>query len=257
MRSAAFFCTACGYRLIPGRRFCTNCGRPAGPVPPGVPLTSSGSLPPGTLMGGRWRVGRQLGKGGMGAVYLVTDTRLANRRAALKEMLDQSLTLGDRHEAIERFNREAETLAGLNHPHVPHIYDRFTEGDRIYMVMEYVDGLDLERLLEQFGRPLPERVVARYAYQLCTVLDYLHSQEPPTLHRDLKPSNIIVQASGLIKLIDFGIARLFDPGGPRHPRLRRARTIPRPGRTAHRPLCARCHPASPLNGAQPANGDPV
>lgn len=217
MNSSQFFCTGCGYRLQPGKRFCTQCGKPVrNAIPASSSSTPSGPLPPGTIMGGRWQVGRQLGKGGMGAVYLVQDNRLAGRRAALKEMLDQSLTLGAREEAIERFNREAETLASLNHPHVPHIYDRFTQADRIYMVMEYVDGLDLERLLnqykEQHGKPLPERVAARYAYQLCSVLGYLHSQEPPTLHRDLKPSNIILQGNGQIKLIDFGIAKLFNPG---------------------------------------------
>ena len=159
---------------------------------------------------------KQLGKGAMGAVYLVQDNRLSNRRAALKEMLDRSETITDRQEAITRFNREAETLAGLTHASIPHIYDRFTDEDRVYMVMEFVDGMDLERLLYRFrdshGGALPERVVIRHAYQLAGVLDYLHKQSPPTLHRDLKPSNMILQPSGNLKLIDFGIARIFNPG---------------------------------------------
>lgn len=173
-------------------------------------------LSAGMVMGGRWTVMKQLGKGAMGAVYLVQDSRLSNRRAALKEMLDRSETIGSRHEAIERFNREAETLAALTHASIPHIYDRFTDEDRIYMVMEFVDGLDLEKLLykfrDSFGGALPEQVVARYAHQLAGVLDYLHKQTPPTLHRDLKPSNIILHTSGHLKLIDFGIARIFNPG---------------------------------------------
>ncbi len=216
MRTTQFFCTGCGHRLKGGSRFCTLCGKPVSAT---VPQTSlqGGSLPQGMVMGGRWTVMKQLGKGAMGAVYLVQDGRLANRRAALKEMLDRSETLGDRHQAIERFNREAETLAGLTHAHIPHIYDRFTDEDRVYMVMEFVDGMDLEKLLYQFrdalGGALPERVVVRHAYQLATVLDYLHKQTPPTLHRDLKPSNIILQPSGNLKLIDFGIAKLFNPGG--------------------------------------------
>lgn len=167
-------------------------------------------------MGGRWRVDRQLGRGGMGAVYLVHDIRLNNRRAALKEMLDRSLHLSAREEAIARFHREAETLASFNHPAIPHIYDRFSEDDRIYMVMEFIEGMDLERLLEAhqnaFGRGLAEAAVARYAYQLCSVLDYLHRQNPPTLHRDLKPSNLICHPSGVLKVIDFGIAKVFNPG---------------------------------------------
>lgn len=168
------------------------------------------------VMGGRWTVMKRLGKGAMGAVYLVQDSRLSNRRAALKEMLDRSETLGTRQEAIERFNREAETLASLTHASIPHMYDRFTDEDRIYMVMEFVDGLDLEKLLYKFrdthGGPLPERVIAQMAYELTGVLDYLHKQSPPTLHRDLKPSNIILQPNGHLKLIDFGIARIFNPG---------------------------------------------
>lgn len=216
MSVSQFFCTGCGHRLQPGKRFCTECGKPARVVAPSVPLSGSGSLPPGIALGGRWQVVRQLGKGGMGAVYLVQDTRLNNRRAALKEMLDRSLTIGAREEAIERFNREAETLASLSHANVPHIYDRFTELDRVYMVMEFVDGMDLERLLqryrEHYRSPLPEHVVARHTFQLCSVLEYLHRQNPPTLHRDLKPSNIVFQPNGLVKLIDFGIAKVFNPG---------------------------------------------
>jgi|GEM_PF-1849836 len=216
MRTTQFFCTGCGHRLKAGTRFCTQCGKPVSIMVPPVSM-QGGSLPQGMVMGGRWTVMKQLGKGAMGAVYLVQDNRLANRRAALKEMLDRSETIGDRHQAIERFNREAETLAGLTHAGIPHIYDRFTDEDRVYMVMEFVDGMDLEKLLykfrDAFGTPLPERVVAHHAYQLTGVLDYLHKQVPPTLHRDLKPSNIILQPSGHLKLIDFGIAKLFNPGG--------------------------------------------
>lgn len=215
LRTTQFFCTGCGHRLQASTRFCTRCGKPVTVTVPPASARGAG-LVTGLVMGGRWTVMKQLGKGAMGAVYLVQDSRLANRRAALKEMLDRSETLGDRHEALERFNREAETLAALAHASVPHIYDRFTDEDRVYMVMEFVDGLDLEKLLYKFrdthGGPLPERVVARHAYQLAGVLDYLHKQTPPTLHRDLKPSNIILQPSGNLKLIDFGIARVFNPG---------------------------------------------
>ncbi|HLO04355.1 MAG TPA: serine/threonine-protein kinase, partial [Symbiobacteriaceae bacterium] len=214
MSSSQFFCNGCGTRLKQGVRFCTVCGKevriPAAPVAVNAGLPVSGAL-----LGGRWRIGHQVGKGGMGAVYLVHDTRLSDRRAALKEMLDQSLTLSARREAIDRFNAEAETLARLSHPNIPHVYDRFTEGDRIYMVMEFLEGMDLERLLEKHkaayaGAPLPEKVVVRHLYQICSGLAYIHEQ--PLLHRDLKPSNLILLPSGLVKIIDFGIAKLFNPG---------------------------------------------
>jgi serine/threonine protein kinase len=208
--SSQFFCNSCGNRLKQGARFCTSCGREVR-----IPAVANPALPVGgAILGGRWRIGHQIGKGGMGAVYLVHDTRLSDRRAALKEMLDQSLTLSARWEAIDRFNAEAETLARLSHPNIPHVYDRFTEGDRIYMVMEYLEGMDLERLLDKFqasyGAPLPEPVVVRHLYQIASALAHIHEQ--PLLHRELKPSNLILLPSGLVKVIDFGIAKLFRPG---------------------------------------------
>lgn len=214
MSSSQFFCNGCGNRLKQGLRFCTVCGKEVR-IPPVSAVVNAGLPVSGAILGGRWRVGHQVGKGGMGAVYMVHDTRLSDRRAALKEMLDQSLTLSARREAIDRFNAEAETLARLSHPNIPHVYDRFTEGDRIYMVMEFLEGMDLERLLEKHkaaysGAPLPERVVVRHLYQICGALAYIHEQ--PLLHRDLKPSNLILLPSGLVKIIDFGIAKLFNPG---------------------------------------------
>lgn len=214
MNSSQFFCNGCGSRLKQGLRFCTACGKEVRIPPASAPMQAQQAVA-GVLLGGRWRIGHQIGKGGMGAVYLVHDTRLSDRRAALKEMLDQSLTLSARREAIDRFNAEAETLARLSHPNIPHVYDRFTEADRIYMVMEYLEGMDLERLLEKHkaaysGAPLPERVVVRHLYQICGALAYIHEQ--PLLHRDLKPSNLILLPSGLVKIIDFGIAKLFNPG---------------------------------------------
>ena len=116
--------------------------------------------------------------GGMGAVYLVP-IRLNNRRCPPSRNVRSFLHLSAR-EALLRFHREAETLASFNHPAIPHIYDRFSEDDRIYMVMEiyrrHGSGRRFEAHQNAFGRGLAEAAVARYAYQLCSVLDYLQTK---------------------------------------------------------------------------------
>src|SRR5262249_40482258 len=99
------------------------------------------------------------------------------------------------------------------HPNLPRVYETFSEGGRHYLVMDYIAGQTLEQLQRQRGSgALPESEVLRWAGQLCDVLDYLHSQRPPIIFRDLKPANIMVTDHGEIKLIDFGIARVFAPG---------------------------------------------
>jgi serine/threonine protein kinase len=150
----------------------------------------------------------------MGAVYLVSDQRLAGKQYALKEMSDQAIAdPAERQAALEAFQQEAAMLAALNHANLPQVTDYFTEGGNQYLVMEYVQGQTLEKKLEAARGPLPEPVVRRYAEQLCDVLVYLHGQRPPIIFRDLKPANIMVlPGDKQIKLIDFGIARHFKPG---------------------------------------------
>jgi serine/threonine protein kinase len=169
----------------------------------------TGPLEAGTVLQGRYKITRLLGGGGMGMVYLATDQRLANRPCAIKEMVDHFIDQAQRIEANEYFAREADTLAQLKHQAIPAITDRFELANRHYLVMEYVEGRNLEEELAVRSEPLPEGLVIDIARQLCDVLAYLHGLVPPIIYRDMKPSNVMLNSNGRVVLVDFGIARLF------------------------------------------------
>src|SRR6266851_8279196 len=174
---------------------------------PGEPLIA------GHLLDGRYRVNKIIGLGGMGRVYLANDTRLANRPVAVKEMI-----VGEglqEKKAIEDFAREARVLAPLSHPGIPNLIDYFVETSRHYLVMEYIDGGDLQSWLDSQGPngKVPESKVLRWGRQILDVLSFLHAQKPPIVYRDLKPANIMIDKNGRAMLIDFGIARFLPPGG--------------------------------------------
>jgi serine/threonine protein kinase len=169
----------------------------------------TGPLDPGVVLQQRYRIERLLGGGGMGMVYLAHDQRLSNRPCAIKEMVDHFIDPQQRLEANEYFAREADTLAQLKHSAIPAITDRFDHQNRHYLVMEYVEGRNLEEEIAQRGGPLPEGLVIDIARQLCDVLAYLHGLQPPIIYRDLKPSNVMLTGNGRVVLVDFGIARLF------------------------------------------------
>ena len=103
-------------------------------------------------------------------------------------------------------------LASLVHPNLPRVTDYFDSLGKHYLVMDFIDGDTLQRLQQRINEPLPQPQVIAWALQLCDILIYLHSQTPPVIFRDLKPSNIMIESAGQIRLIDFGIARLFKPG---------------------------------------------
>ena len=174
----------------------------------------TGRLPPQSLLRQHYVIVGQAGKGGMGAVYQAIDTSNPNRRrVAIKEMSQGHLSGEELREATEQFRREFTMLSRLSHPNLPRIYDAFTERGRSYLVMDFIDGKTLLKLLKESGyRPLPVLHVLDYASQLCDVLAYLHQQQPPIIFRDLKPSNVMVTPNGHIYLIDFGIARFFKEG---------------------------------------------
>jgi serine/threonine protein kinase len=168
-------------------------------------------IAPNSIVGGRYRVVKSLGGGGMKLVYLAEDLRLAARRCALAEMVDSFTSPDMQTQAVSAFQREADMLAQLNNEHIPRIFDRFSEANHHYLVMEYIDGPTLEDELRKNGGKLkPERVID-IALQILDTLDYLHNLEPPVIYRDLKPSNVMITSQGLAKLIDFGIARHFQP----------------------------------------------
>ncbi len=177
------------------------------------------SLKPGATLQNRYSILRVLGVGGMGSVYQARDLRFPNvtKHVAVKEIIniaDPSM----REMVIRIFDREANTLASLDHPAIPKIYDYFTQGDRSFLVMEFIDGKDLEAHLNETPGMLAEELVVEWAIQLCDVLTYLHNHKDkngviePIIFRDLKPSNIMLDHHNKIRLIDFGIARDYTAG---------------------------------------------
>ena len=173
----------------------------------------SGQLEPGTVLADRYQIERFLAGGGMGVVYVAQDQRLAERQVAIKEIFDRFTNPEERAQAIEYFHREADTLAQLTHPAIPAIFDRFGEGNCHYLVMDFVEGVNLEQEIAGLGGQLPESRVIEIGRELCDVLTYLHSFAPPIIYRDMKPGNVILRPDGRITLIDFGIARIFSPQG--------------------------------------------
>ncbi|HEY0756321.1 MAG TPA: protein kinase [Ktedonobacteraceae bacterium] len=161
---------------------------------------------------------RAIGRGGMAAVYEARDTRNGTS-CAIKEMSLSTVPTNERPQAIQNFLAEARILSRLKHSNLPAFTDFFTEGTRYFLVMEFIDGNTLEELLEANHGPFSERRVLGWARQLCDVLEYLHNQQPPVIFRDLKPGNIMLTRNGRIKLIDFGIARLFRHTGAQDTQL--------------------------------------
>lgn len=175
-------------------------------------IQSSGTLKANTVLMSRYRILGVLGGGGMGTVYQARDTHFpdAKRLVAIKEMQTPDSQL--RASMIKSFRREANILATLSHPAIPKIFDFFDTEDRAYLIQEYINGSDLEMLLSK-TKDLPVDKIMEWAIDLCDVLHYLHSHQPePIIFRDLKPSNIMIDSLGKVRLIDFGIAKVFVSG---------------------------------------------
>ncbi len=149
---------------------------------------------------GKYRLVDLLGRGGMGSVFLAWHT-IMNRAVALKII---SKELGKDPAALERFFTEARAVAALDHPNIVHAYDVANEGDRYYLVMEYVEGRDLQRIVEEKG-PLDFTLAVDYIRQAAEGLAHAHSRG--MIHCDIKPANLLVNQQGVIKILDMGMAR--------------------------------------------------
>jgi len=172
--------------------------------------SSSGAAPTAPyVLQTRWEVVKQLGQGGMGTVYLARDLRLSNRLCVVKRLRVDFFREEDRQQALAFFQREAMVLSSLKHPNIVLIHDYFEEDENYYLVMEYVEGENLQAKLVDSAHPFSEEEVVEWAVKICEVLHYLHRHNPPVIYRDLKPSNIMVDNTGTIKLVDFGIARPY------------------------------------------------
>lgn len=153
----------------------------------------------------RYKIDRKLGQGGFGAVYHAMDLRL-NIACAIKESLDVS-------ESVTRqFEREASILAELRHPNLPRVTDYFNlQGNGLFLVMDFIEGEDLAAKIYKNGSGLTIEQVLPWIKQICAALDYLHNHNPPIIHRDIKPQNIIVTKQNTAVLVDFGLAKAYDP----------------------------------------------
>jgi len=211
--SASLFCDSCGAANRAEAQFCRVCGQPLHAHIHTLSNTLTGLLTLQTMLKGRYTVLKQAGRGGFGAVYKAADTQFGNRLVAIKEMSQNSLDARDLAAATEAFKNEAMLLAGLTHPNLPRIYEQFAENGRSYLVMDFIDGETLEDHIKNADqKKVAVDKVLEIALQLCSVLEYLHTRQPPIIFRDLKPGNVMLTSNGHIYLIDFGIARHFKPG---------------------------------------------
>jgi uncharacterized protein YjdB len=202
-------CAVCSRPLLESERVCPDCGATAAPIlhPDPVPLTPS----PWDEMverlrrvtAGEFEIGRELGRGGMAAVFLAHDLAL-DRQVAIKVM-SPAVILGDG--MTERFRQEAVTIARLHHPHIVPVY-AVRHGDGLhYFVMRYVRGRSLDQVIQQAGR-LPLPIVRSILWQVAAGLTYAH--RAGVVHRDIKPANILIDEDGDAIVTDFGIAKAAE-----------------------------------------------
>lgn len=168
-------------------------------------------LAQGKILQDRYEVVTKITTAGQSNVYKIIDVKKARRELALKEMLETLIPPEAQAQVREQFHQQARILGGLRHPNLLKIMESFSEQGRDYLVMEFIQGATLEETFHAAPIFLEERRVIAWAVQLCDVLDYLHSQKEPIIFRDIKPANIMLDKMDTIKLIDFGIARMFSP----------------------------------------------
>lgn len=232
-RPSAVHCASCGFKLpedvapagqksgqlcphclrlhVRSAKFCPVTGKPLTSFR--EPLQTKGELTIGSVLQSRYPILQMLGSGGYGSTYLTGDLRLPGKKWAIKEMniSPSSSNEDDAVNDIKLFQEEAKVLSSLNHPNAVRIADFFTEHGRHYLVMDFIEGENLQQRLQSKG-PFSEKEVKEITLRVLDVLDYLHSQNPPVIFRDVKPSNIMITPKGQITVIDFGIARVFKPG---------------------------------------------
>lgn len=160
----------------------------------------------GTVIDGKYEILKEIGRGGMSVVYLAMDKHL-NKQWAVKEIRKKGNGKNDEI-VVNSLLAEANMMKRLDHPALPRIVDIIDDGNTIYVIMDYIEGESLDKVLEEYGAQ-PEELVVGWAKQLCDALSYLHMQKPPIIYRDMKPANVMLKPEGNIKIIDFGIAREY------------------------------------------------
>jgi len=164
----------------------------------------------GSYLDGKYKILNKIGQGGMSVVYLAMNEK-ANKQWAVKEVRRDGIK--DFKSVKQGLISETELLKKLNHPNLPSIIDIIEKDDTMLIVMDYIEGNPLSSMLLEYGI-LPQESVILWAKQLCDVLVYLHTREPPIIYRDMKPANIMLKPDGNITLVDFGTAREFKKDQP-------------------------------------------
>lgn len=160
----------------------------------------------GSVIDGKYEILTEIGKGGMSIVYLARDTHL-NKQWAVKEIRKKGNSRND-EVIVNSLLAEANLMKKLDHPALPRIVDIIDNGITIYVIMDYIEGESLDKILAEYG-PQSEDKVIDWAKQLCDALMYLHKQNPAIIYRDMKPANVMLKPEGNVKIIDFGIAREY------------------------------------------------
>ncbi len=229
--SQMFYCEECGAANPGDAVYCFACHHPidtttaqmvtsasASPTPvPVVPVSIAPVQVIATsLLNNRYEIICEVGQGGFGVVYKARDTYSKSqlRQVAIKQINLGSLSSRQIIDATDSYNREVTLLSRLTHSNLPRIYDHFTDPEHWYLVMDFIQGETLEEYLTRAGH-LSVKETLKIGEQLANVLGYLHSQEPPIIFRDVKPGNIMRSSNGHLYLIDFGIARHFNPSKKR------------------------------------------
>ncbi len=163
----------------------------------------------GEIIDGKYEILREVGRGGMSVVYLAMDKRL-NKQWAIKEFRKDKDDVS-KQVALKSLLDEANLMKKLDHPTLPRIVDIIDNRQTVYVIMDYIEGESLNKVLDAYGAQ-PQEAVIEWAKQLSDVLDYLHTQNPPVIYRDMKPANIMLKPDGTVRLIDFGIAREYKEG---------------------------------------------
>lgn len=160
----------------------------------------------GSLVDGKYKILSEIGHGGMSVVYMAINEK-ANKTWAVKEVRKDGKM--DFNTVRQGLVAEIETLKKLKHPNLPSIVDVIEDEDSFIIVMDYIEGRSLDRIIEENGAQ-PETFVVEWAKQLCDVLGYLHSRTPPIIYRDMKPANVMLKPDGNIMVIDFGTAKNYE-----------------------------------------------
>ena len=193
-------CSNCGAENAVDAKFCKICGESLDPTPSKEITSISDKLTIKNLViKNRFKVLKKLGKGGMGEVFLAEDIKL-KRKVAIKSILTR--TLSDTSSKA-RFLREAQTASQLDHPNICTIYEIYEENDHDYIVMQYVDGVTIDQIIKL--KPLSINKILDIAIQVCKGMIEAHGKK--VIHRDIKPGNIMIDKKGVVKILDFGLAK--------------------------------------------------